>query len=505
MAAPSPAYAAAVGEITKIYKSLPPRPSIEEVEAAISVVKSADAEEEMRLEEISKQVAPRDTPPELFTVLQELRKAMVVFQGREQRREAVLLIEVDKRFRRFDQLIRSASEWVSGVDPVEIGGDCFSGEIGIDESGIPENEDGFMGLIRSCSSNALALSSSGDGDKKFSLMKVAEIIENFAKTELAVLDLQGKLMDKVEWLPLSLGKLCSLVELNLSDNRIMALPSTINALVTLTKLDIHSNQFFNLPDCIGELINLTHLDLHANWMKSLPPSFGNLANLINLDLSSNHFATLPDVFGSLVHLQRLNLETNELEEVPCSIGSCISLVELRLDFNRLNALPEAVGEFKCLEILTLRYNRVSVLPTSMGNLLSLKELDVCFNEIHSIPEALCSAVCLEKLNVASNFSDLTALPESIGKLENLEELDITNDQIKTLPDSFRFLSKLRIFRADETPLEEPPMEVTELGAKAVVEYMADYVAKRDMKAEQQKKKNGFWPRICPLFSCFRGD
>lgn len=157
MATPSPDYAKAVGEITKIYKSLPPRPSIEEVEAAISVVKSVDAEEEMRLAEISKQVAPGDTPPELFTVLQELRKAMVVFEGQEQRREAVLLIEVDKRFRGFDRLIRSASEWVSGVDPVEIGGDDFCGEIEIDESVISENE----GLIRSSSSNALALSSSG--------------------------------------------------------------------------------------------------------------------------------------------------------------------------------------------------------------------------------------------------------------------------------------------------------------------------------------------------------
>lgn len=158
---PSPAYAEAVGEITKIYKSLPPRPSIEEVEAAISVVKSVDAEEEMRLEEISKQVAPQDTPPELFTVLQQLRKAKVLFQSLEQRREALFLIELDKRFQGFDQLIRSASEWVSGVDPVVIGSD-FSGEIDIDESVIiTQNEDGLKGLVRSSSSKALALSSSG--------------------------------------------------------------------------------------------------------------------------------------------------------------------------------------------------------------------------------------------------------------------------------------------------------------------------------------------------------
>jgi hypothetical protein len=38
-------------------------------------------------------------------------------------------------------------------------------------------------------------------------MKVAAIIENSAKTGAVVLDLRGKLMDKVEWLPLSIGKL----------------------------------------------------------------------------------------------------------------------------------------------------------------------------------------------------------------------------------------------------------------------------------------------------------
>ncbi|PPD86031.1 hypothetical protein GOBAR_DD17032 [Gossypium barbadense] len=59
-------------------------------------------------------------------------------------------------------------------------------------------------------------------------------------------------------------------------------------------------------------------------------------------------------------------------------------------------------------------------------------------------------------------------------------------RIRVLPDCFRLLSKLRVFQADETPLEFPPREVIKLGAQAVVEFMADLVAKRDTKATPPK-------------------
>ncbi|KAG4149459.1 hypothetical protein ERO13_D05G336800v2 [Gossypium hirsutum] len=65
-------------------------------------------------------------------------------------------------------------------------------------------------------------------------------------------------------------------------------------------------------------------------------------------------------------------------------------------------------------------------------------------------------------------------------------------------DSFRLLSKLRVFRADETPLEVSPREVIKLGDQAVDEFMADLVAKRDTKAAPPKKEKGFWFRICSI-------
>lgn len=510
---PSPAFAETVEEITRIYRSLPTRPSVEEVEAAISVLKTVDTEEQMKLEEISKQEASQDVPEDIFSLLQQVRKNMVLFKSHEQKKEALHLVELDKKFQEFDDLIQRASGLVSGDTQNEkhvvldkefnkFGRESIVSDEDLVKNREDEEPEGktSKGLTRSASTKASIFSSGGGDSKKLSLMKVAALIEKSAKTGAVVVDLKAKLMDRMEWLPVSIGKLSEVTDLDLSENQIMALPHTMGGLRALEKLDIHSNQLINLPDSFGELINLTDLDLHANRLKSLPDSFGNLINLINLDLSLNDFTHLPETIGNFTCLKRLNVETNELVELPYTIGSCSSLVELRLDFNQLRALPEAIGKLECLEIITFHYNRVKGLPTTMGNLSNLKELDASFNELEYIPENLCFVVGLKKLIVGKNFADLRALPRSIGNLEMLEELDISDNQIRTLPDSFRLLSNLRVFRADETPLEVPSRQVTALGAQAVVQFMADFVAKRDaVSAPISKKKKGFWFWVCSMF------
>ncbi|KAK6136535.1 hypothetical protein DH2020_029731 [Rehmannia glutinosa] len=511
-----PAYAETVEEITRIYKSLPPRPSVEEVEAANSVLHTVETEQNLQLEEISKQQTPQDVPPELFSVLQEVKKAMVSFKSHEQRKEAAQLVELDRIFQVFDGLIQKASSLVSGgdflgevPDSSGVDGEFERKPVSSEEKSVDfaDQEDVKSGgdlkgvYPMSCSSKAIVSSSGEIEVEKLDLLQVAAVIENSAKTKARILDLRGKLLDKVEWLPLSLGKLSTLSELYLAQSRIMALPNSIGSLETLTKLDIRANQIINLPNSFGEMQNLTDLDLSANRLKSLPESFQNLKKLINLDLSSNGFSSLPSTVGNLISLQRLNVETNDLEELPHSIGSCSSLLELRLDFNKLKALPEAIGNLECLEILTLHYNRVKRLPSTMGNLCQLMELDVSFNELESIPETFCFNASLKKLNIGKNFADLRMLPESLGNLEMLEDLDISYNQIRALPDSFRFLSELRNFHADQTPLEVPPMHITKLGAQSVVQYMADFVAERDLKYQQTKKKRGFCSYICPLL-CF---
>ncbi|KAK1356541.1 Plant intracellular Ras-group-related LRR protein 5 [Heracleum sosnowskyi] len=485
----SPAYTEAVEEIMRIYRSLPPRPSIEELEAAISLVKTVDSEEKLKLDQLSSQLPPQDMPPEIFSVLQQVKENMVLFQSHEQSKEALEMLEVDKFYQKFDELIQTASELVSGGAQIELG---------------EESEVLGLPLVKNSSvTKVVDFSSGGKGIEKLSLMKVAALFESTAKSEekdQVVLDLEGKLMDNIEWLPVSLGKLSQIVELNLSNNKLMVLPTSISGLTALRKLDVHANQLMNLPDSFGELSNLYDLDLHANKLKTLPISFGDLKNLVSFDLSSNHFTTLPEIIGNLTSLEILNVETNELAELPYTIGSCTSLVELRLDFNQLRGLPEAIGKLEMLEVFSFHYNRVGKLPTTMGNLTKLRELDASFNELEGIPESFCLALNLEKLNVGKNFSDLRTLPRSIGNLEKLEVLDISDDQIRVLPDSFRFLSKLRVFHAYETPLEVPPKQIVALGAQAVVQYMEDIVVNRDGKVHQPKKRKGFWSRLCCIFS-----
>ncbi|GLJ40867.1 hypothetical protein SUGI_0845420 [Cryptomeria japonica] len=524
-----------VEEIMRLHRSLPPRPSFEEFEAAIALVKDVESKEQSQIEMIMKQQKPSDVPFELFAVLQEMQKNFVCMKSQQEKREALDVIDLERYHRLFDDWLQKAygaiqyangnsnssrASWIApqlpnGDGVVGNGGDFYLKEfegkkkqevvriaqyskddsfiqkpkVSYSEEGIRESEKPRAMMPNSfVKPSAEPGSGTGDGKQKFSLIKIASVFEATAKTGAESLDLQGKLLDQLEWLPDSIGKLTSLVQLNLSENRIVILPSAIGGLTRLTKLDLHSNQLHSLPDSIGELSSLTELDLRGNRLTKLPATIGNISTLVNLDVSSNHLSSLPESIGQLTNLKILSIGNNEIEELPYTIGQCTALVELRADFNNLKALPEAVGKLVSLEVLTLHYNRVKNLPTTLASLASLKELDVSFNELESVPESLCFATNLVKLNVGRNFADLRSLPRSIGNLEMLEELDISSNQIKVLPDSFALLKRLRVLHVEEIPLEYPPIHIAEKGAQAVVQYMSEEIAKREEKSQATKPK-----------------
>ncbi|KAJ6682377.1 PLANT INTRACELLULAR RAS-GROUP-RELATED LRR PROTEIN 4 [Salix koriyanagi] len=509
-----------VEEIMRIHRSLPTRPGIEEVEAAKTLIWNVEKEEQAKMEAISNQTKTPDVPQELFTILQEMQKQWSYFQTKEQKWEAVKLLDLENVHDLFDEFIQRASKCLSSPSSLtSVSGFGSSSNYanggavdrlrerrrrsGGDDSHVKKAKSTFysdgIGIsstpqIVDSTLKASSISSGQDGEK-LSLIKLASMIEVSAKKGTQELNLQNRLMDQVDWLPDSIGKLSSLVTLDLSENRIVALPETIGGLSSLTKLDLHSNRIGELPESIGDLLSLVVLDVRGNQLSSVPATFGRLILLQDLDLSSNRLSSLPDTIGSLVSLKNLNVETNDIEEIPHTIGKCSSLKELRADYNRLKALPEAVGKIETLEVLSVRYNNIKQLPTTMSSLLSLKELDVSFNELESVPESLCFATSLVKMNIGNNFADMQSLPRSIGNLENLEELDISNNQIHVLPDSFRMLTRLRILRAEENPLEVPPRHIAEKGAQAAVQYMVELVEKRDVKVQPVKQKT-IWAQIC---------
>lgn len=530
-----------VDEIMRIHRSLPSRPGIDEVEAAKTLIRNVEKEDQARLDAIARHTNSPDVPEELFMVLQEMRKSLVLFQSKEQKREAQRLLDLENLHCLFDGFIQRASKCVpsstSGSgrsfsykfkSPASTSASTststshYSEKEPVKTSQLFSKDDSYvstaktkfymdgigigLGIGPSVTSTVqiqdpslkLPTATSGQDGEKLSLIKLASLIEVSAKKGTQDLNLHNKLMDQIEWVPDSIGKLSSLITLDLSENRIVALPTTIGGLSALTKLDLHSNRISELPDSIGDLLSLVYLNLSANQLSSLPATLGRLVRLQELDLSSNRLSLLPDTVGSLVSLKKLNVETNDIEEIPHSIGRCASLKELRADYNRLKALPEAVGRIATLEVLSVRYNNIKQLPTTMSSLSYLKELDVSFNELEAVPESLCFATTLVKMNIGNNFADLRYLPRSIGNLEMLEELDISNNQIRVLPDSLRMLTRLRVLRVDGNPLEVPPRNIVEMGAQAVVQYMADRVEKRekgDVKSQSVKHKKS-WAQIC---------
>ncbi|KAK9074829.1 hypothetical protein SSX86_003148 [Deinandra increscens subsp. villosa] len=553
-----------VEEIMRTHRSLPPRPETDEVEAALILIRNAEKEQQSRIEAVSRQKRRKYIPEELFNVLVEMRKHFVQFQCREQKREAVKLLELENYHQLFDEMIQRASKCCapssasnnindindinktrslasiasnssgssppSSTNPASFSGAAFdqstasnsrfsfdkelvksSHLVTRDDSYVKNSKSAFYGSsigggFRSNelsrpqivdSTLKLAVTSGPDGER-LSLIKLASLIEVSSKRGTRDLNLGNKLMDRIEWLPDSIGKLSSLINLDLFENSLVALPSSIGNLSSLTKLDLHSNKFMELPESIGDLVNLIHLDLHGNVLTSLPTTFGRLTRLQKLDLSSNNLSFLPDSIGSLVSLQKLDIETNSIEEIPHAIGHCLSLKELLADYNKLKALPEAVGRIESLQKLSVRYNNISRLPTTMSSLKNIQQLDVSFNELESVPESLCFATTLIKLDISNNFADLASLPRSIGNLELLEELDMCNNQIRVLPDSFRMLSKLRVLKVEGNPLELPPHNVIEKGAQAVVGYMSEVYEKKDLKAYSVKHKKS-WTRFF-LFS-----
>ncbi|GMH06619.1 hypothetical protein Nepgr_008459 [Nepenthes gracilis] len=543
-----------IEEIMRIHRSLPPRPGIEEVEAAEVLIRNVEREDQLRMEAIAKQTKSQEVPEELFLILQEMQKSWIHFQSIEQKREALKLLDLEHAHFVFDDLIQRASQCVSSPsdgqpnsnsrslssnklydpassraggsalkssdfnslvsstsfysekEPVKSSSELFTRDDSyVIKAKTASQVDGIGGGVgfgsgvsstpRILDSSLKTVSTPAQDGEKLSLIKLASLIELSSKKGTKDLDLRSKLVDQIDWLPDSIGKLSKLLTLDLSENRIVALPTTIGGLLSLTKLDLHANRITELPESIGDILNLVYLDVRGNQLTSIPPIVGRLIHLEELDLSSNRLSVLPDTIGLLTSLRKLNLETNDIEELPHTIGQCTALKELLADYNRLKALPEAVGKIQSLEILSIRYNNIKLLPTTMSFLSKLRELDVSFNELEMVPEGLCLATSLVKLNIGNNFADLRSLPRNIGNLEMLEELDISNNQIRHLPDSFSGLRRLRILGVEQNPLEVPPREIAEKGAQAVVQYMAELVANRGVKLQPIKQKKT-WVQLC---------
>jgi len=231
-----------------------------------------------------------------------------------------------------------------------------------------------------------------------------------------------------------------LVELNMSNNKLVSIPFGIAALDQLTKLDLHNNKIASLPESIGMIPQLETLDLSCNELVKLPNSFCRMMHLHSLSLQKNKLTQLPDNIGVLTELRSLNVEYNEITRLPPSIVRLSSLENLNLSFNKIRRIPQDFGNLRSLKELSLKSNMIGVVPESFGSLMSLRVFDITDNRVHSLPEQLCQLSSMEILSVSTN--GLVQLPENFCNLTNLVSFSASSNYLRTLPPNISVLSKL---------------------------------------------------------------
>ncbi|XP_071716906.1 protein phosphatase 1 regulatory inhibitor subunit PPP1R7 homolog [Rutidosis leptorrhynchoides] len=242
----------------------------------------------------------------------------------------------------------------------------------------------------------------------------------------------------------------------------------------LTVLDASSYHLHDL-DSIDFPQSLIEIDLTANRLNKLDSRISNLSNLKKLSLRQNLFddAGVEPIsqWNSISGLEELVLRDNRLKNIPdvsifktllvfdVSFNEILSmsglskasstLKELYVSKNEVTKIEE-IEHLNELEILELGSNRLRVME-NIHNMTKLQELWLGRNRIKSIN--LCGLKCIKKLSLQSNrltsmkgLEECTALEElylshnGIAKMEglstlaNLRVLDVSSNKLTAIED-----------------------------------------------------------------------
>ena len=272
--------------------------------------------------------------------------------------------------------------------------------------------------------------------------------------------------NSLDELPIEIGHLRALEELDLSHNEFKSLPDGVYELTCLKRLDCSYNKLQELSTGVENLEQLEYLDCSNNALTVLPLVLTGLLRLTYLDCSVNKLSMLHEAYPdddtrqilrnykpesiALVRearywpeLATLRCSFNELTSLPPEIGALLSLTVLSFGKNRVQALPDQFFKLTGLKELDFSKNLVSMLSVKMSAFKNLEKLDCSSNRIHSLPFRCDSFSFLKEFNCSMNA--LGRLPQGIGSMRRLEYLDCSNNSINALPTSVQGLATLKIW------------------------------------------------------------
>uniref|UniRef100_A0A224Z3K2 Leucine-rich repeat and calponin homology domain-containing protein 1 n=1 Tax=Rhipicephalus zambeziensis TaxID=60191 RepID=A0A224Z3K2_9ACAR len=161
--------------------------------------------------------------------------------------------------------------------------------------------------------------------------------------------------------PACVSALQALSYLDLSRNQLSVLPVALCHL-PLAVLLVSNNRLAKLPEEMGKMRSLMDLDMSCNELSQLPPGIGELQALRSLRVRRNHLSELPAELCRL-RLWHLDVSENQLARLPPLLRLMSSLRHLLVDGNPLVSPPAflcrrgQVHVFKYLELEAVKEDR----------------------------------------------------------------------------------------------------------------------------------------------------
>ncbi|CAH1772444.1 unnamed protein product [Owenia fusiformis] len=151
----------------------------------------------------------------------------------------------------------------------------------------------------------------------------------------------------------------TLLNLNLSINRINALHPDISLCMKLQTLNLSNNQISQLPQEMTSLQSLREITLSYNRFPMIPAVLYELPNLEVILISDNQIADIPvSQLKKLQKLSTLDLQNNAIRNVPPELGTCDNLRALKLEGNLFKAPRPAILAKGTLAILEYLKGRI---------------------------------------------------------------------------------------------------------------------------------------------------
>ncbi|KAF8035803.1 hypothetical protein BT93_C1737 [Corymbia citriodora subsp. variegata] len=269
--------------------------------------------------------------------------------------------------------------------------------------------------------------------------------------------------------PSTICHLKNLSSLKLEGLHMQELHPSIGELAGLTCLSLmHCRQLRKLPYSIGKLRSLLLLNLYNTRIRELPDSIGDLKMLEKMNLGCSEIRGLPKSIGRLESLLDLNLRLSKITVLPTSIRYLKRLKRLCMLRSKIRELPNSIGDLKSLEEMHLGYTQIRELPNSIGGLESLLNLHLCGSKITTLPTSIGCLKRLQEMNL--NFTQIRELPNSIGKLESLLHLQLQDIKITEVPASIGYLKSLKSLNMDQSKIRELPKTIEMLENLEVLTY-----------------------------------